>query len=592
MTAEIAWTLGVVAVTLVLFAIDRVRPDIIALGVLAALVLAGLLPIEDAFSGLGSETFVLILGLLVMTATLEKTGAVDIVGEFFLRFSGNGASRLVVLVMVTVSVLSAFMSNTGSTAFFLPVVIGLASQIKISRSKVLMPLAFASILSSSVTLISTSTNIVVSGMMTDLGLEPLGMFELTPVGIIILTAGLLYMSTVGLWLVPERPYEESLSADLSVKNYLTELLVAGDSPLCGKTLSESQLGKKYDITVLRIMKQNKRFMVPNTNTILNEGDLLLVEGDRDEILKIEDETGLVLKPRKEISKEELSSENVDLFEVILLPRSPLIARTLKQANFRQRFGLQVLGINRSGHTLRHKLSGVKLEVGDQLLLHGSRSSVRNLNRGNVFRLLHVLRASQRDKKQIAASVSVFAGVLVLASLNIIPLSIAAIIGMILVFSLRLISPEEAYQMVDWRVLILIGSMLALGAAIQHTGTAAYLSGLIVRATAGFSPRWLLGGFFLLTMLLSQPMSNQAASAVVIPIAVQTAFDLGLNPRTFAVMIAVGASTSFLTPLEPACMMVYGPGNYRFIDFVKVGSILSILIFAIAIVMVPILWPFF
>lgn len=590
MTPEIAWTIGVVIITLVFFSIEKIRPDIIALGVISVLVLMGLLPIDRAFDGFGSETFIIILGLLILTAALEKTGVVDILGNFFLRFANRGTFQLVAIIMLTVGIMSSFMSNTASTAFFLPVIIGLSRQVEASRSRLLMPLAFASILSSSVTLVSTSTNIVVSGLITDLGLEPIGMFELTPVGIVILVVGLAYMVTVGNWLVPDRPYEETFSAETSVQNYLTELLVDGDSPFCGKTLAEAKLGEDYDITVLRIVKENKRTLAPSADQVLDEGDLLLVEGDRNELLDIEDETGLVLKPRQEVEDEEFQSEAVGLFEVILLPRSPLINRTLKGMNFRQRYGLQVLGINRSGQTIRSKLSGIRLQVGDQLLIHGGRSGVMGLERSNIFRVLHDLGEARKDRLEIIGSIGVFAGVIILASINIIPLPISVLIGVILVFALRLISPEEAYQSVDWRVLLLIGSMLALGAAIEHTGTAHYLSTLIVDVTGQFSPVWLLGGFFLLTMLLSQPMSNQAASAVVIPIAVQTALDLGLNPRTFAMMIAVGASTSFLTPLEPACMMVYGPGNYRFVDFLKVGSVLSILIFIIALIMVPILWP--
>jgi di/tricarboxylate transporter len=213
-----------------------------------------------------------------------------------------------------------------------------------------------------------------------------------------------------------------------------------------------------------------------------------------------------------------------------------------------------------------------------------------LYRNNVFRVLHVLPPDQKDIKKVILSILIFAGVIAAAGLNLLDLPIAALIGMVLVFGLQLITPEQAYRQVDWRVLILIGCMLTLGTAIQYTGTANYLSSVIVEITAGLSPHWLLGGFFLLTMLLSQPMSNQAASAVVVPVAVQTALELGLNPRTFAIMIVVGASTSFLTPLEPACLMVYGPGNYRFADFLKVGSILSLLIFIIAIILVPLLWP--
>jgi di/tricarboxylate transporter len=253
--------------------------------------------------------------------------------------------------------------------------------------------------------------------------------------------------------------------------------------------------------------------------------------------------------------------------------------------------LQVLGINRSGQTIRRKLSEIRLQVGDQLLVLGSRPVVNGLAQSNIFRILQTVGDFKKNKTEIAASVAIFTLAIFLASINLIPLPISILIGVILAFLIGLVSPEEAYRSVDWRILFVIGSMLALGAAMEYTGTAQFLADLIVEYTHSFTPIWLLGGFFILTMLLSQPMSNQAASAVVIPIALETAINLGLNPRTFAIMIAVGASTSFLTPLEPATLMVYGPGNYRFVDFLKVGSILSLIIFGIAMVMVPVIWPF-
>jgi len=223
-------------------------------------------------------------------------------------------------------------------------------------------------------------------------------------------------------------------------------------------------------------------------------------------------------------------------------------------------------------------------------VHGSATSVMALNRNNTFRLVQEIKPEQRDTRQSVITLVIFVGMLLAAGLNIISLSLAAVLGMFLVFIFKSITPEEAYVAVNWRTLIMISGMLALGLAIQQTGTARYLSELIISLTKGYSPLVVLGGFFILSMLLSQPMSNQAAAVVVVPFAIQTALLLGLNPRSFAVMIALGASCSFLTPLEPACLMVYGPGNYRFMDFVKVGSLLTLVIFIIALVMVPILWP--
>jgi di/tricarboxylate transporter len=391
-------------------------------------------------------------------------------------------------------------------------------------------------------------------------------------------------------LIPDRPYEDILSVNDIIQNYLTELVIPEQSALIGKTLAESGLGHDQNVTVIRILKDTNRYMAPSPQVVLEEGDLLLVEADRDSLLQIQEKKGLVLKPGMEIMQEDYETVKVGLFEVILLPGSRLIGRTLKQLAFRQQFGMQVLGINRNGQVIRNKLSDVNLSIGDQLLVHGSATSVIALNRNNTFRLVQEIKPEQRDTRQSVITLVIFVGMLLTAGLNIIPLSLAAVLGMFLVFIFKSITPEEAYIAVNWRTLIMISGMLALGLAIQQTGTAQYLSELIISITKGYSPLVVLGGFFILSMLLSQPMSNQAAAVVVVPFAIQTALLLGLNPRSFAVMIALGASCSFLTPLEPACLMVYGPGNYRFMDFVKVGSLLTLAIFIIALVMVPILWP--
>jgi len=590
LTVEIILVLGIVVAVAILFATDRFPPDVLAMGVMATLVLSGLLPVNRALQGIGSESFLLILSLLVMTAALEKTGFVDLVGSWVEKHVQKSSRRLEVIIILTAAIMSTFMSNTGSAAFLLPMVIGIARTMHVSRSKILMPLAFASILASSVTLISTTTNIVVSGILESEGRSPLSMFELAPVGIPILLLGIFYLIFLGPKIIPDRPYEEPFTIEAGVRNYLTELMISIDSKYNGMTIAEAGLGRDLDITILRIAKNNRTFLVPNGKTTLESGDVLLVECDRDGLLKLGDDSGLELKPKTDIENDALKSERVSLFEVILLPRSPMIGKTLKELDFRRTSGLQVLGINRSGRTIRRKISEVRLAVGDQLLLHGSRLSAATLDHNGTFRLIHALRMDSLDKRKMAISIFSFLLVLVLASSEVIPASIAALIGMLVVFLTNCISQKEAYIMVNWQVLFLIGGMLALGFAVQDSGTAAFLAQSIVSITHGMPFYWLLGGFFILTMLLSQPMSNQAAAAVVVPVAMQTATQLGYDPRTFAVMIALGASCSFLTPLEPACMMVYGPGNYRFSDFIKVGLPLTIAIFILAMVMVPIIWP--
>lgn len=360
--------------------------------------------------------------------------------------------------------------------------------------------------------------------------------------------------------------------------------------MAGNTLAKSNIGRNYDLTVLAIIHEGKRKLNPPANTLLHEGDALLVEGASESILKIKDVSGIDIQADLKFSDEELKAEELHLAEVVLLPRSPFIGRTLKGLKMRERFDLQVVAINRRTGIVHSKIADTRLQLGDVLLVQGNRNQIKALQAENAFDVLGVLEVQRFNRKQAIIVVGIFAGAFILGSLKLIALPVAMLLGALLVFVTRCITPDEAYRQVDWKVLILIGCMLALGVAMQTTGTAQYLADLLTRLVGNLNPIWLLTGFFALTVLLTQPMSNQAAAAVVIPVAVQTAIQLDLNPRTFAMMIAIAASTSYLTPLEPACLMVYGPGRYRFMDFLKVGGLLTVAVYLIAIILTPLLWP--
>jgi di/tricarboxylate transporter len=515
---------------------------------------------------------------------------VTLIGRFVVRYAGGDASRLQLIITGAAAGLSTFMSNTGATAFFLPIVLSLSRHLRMSASKLLMPLAFASILASSVTLIGTSTNIVISGLMTAYGLPPLGMFELSVVGVPILLTGLLYLHTLGRRLIPDRSTEESILGEAGLQQYLFEVEVLSGSPLIGLSLQETKLGENLDLSVLRVVRDDEEVVMPSPDLILSEADLLLVEGDKEQILDHALLRGLEVKGRTALDYGALESEQVGVYEVLLLPGSPLLHRTIADLRLRERYGLQVLGMSHHGETRYGKLSQVPLEAGDQLLLQGQHQNIETLDTQAVIKVLRLIPWRRHDLKRSMLTVSIFLAALVAATLELLSLPIAIVSGVVLMFVSGCITPEEAYKQVKWSAVILIGSMLSLGLAMETTGTADFLADLIIEHTKGLSPVWLLGGFFALTMLLTQPMSNQAAAIVVVPVAMQTASQLGLNPRSFAVMIALGASCSFLTPLEPACLLVYGPGNYRFLDFFKAGLILTVAILLLSMVLVPLAWP--
>jgi di/tricarboxylate transporter len=590
MTFEIGLLLGLIAVGLVCFSFDWVPADVVGLGLLLALVLTGILKPAQAFAGFGSDTVMMIFGLLVMTVGLTRAGIVDLVGRTLVRVTGKHPQALILMIMIAVTGLSAFISNTAATAFFVPIAIGVANRVKMSPSLVLLPLAFSSILSSSITLISTSTNLVVSGLMVTSGLAPMGMFELAPVGLPITIAGLLYVYFIGRRLLPARERPTELIESFGVRPFLTEVMVLPNSPWIGKTLEEAGLGSSLDLTVLEVLRNQTEHLLPTSVTTLQSGDILIVEGPREEVLKIKDVSGIEIRADVKFSNPSLQSADTALVEAILLPRSPLIGRTLRKAKFRERYGVQVLAMNRHGRNVISKISQVTLHMGDVLLLQGHKNDIAALRDDPAFRILGAVDEPRFDRRRAILSVGIFTGALLLGVLKILALPVAVLLGAFCTLLTKCISPEEAYRELEWRVVILIACMLSLGAAMDVTGADKYLAGLVVDATRGIGPVGLLAGFFILTVLLTQPMSNQAAAAVLLPVAIETANQIGVNARTFAMMVAVAASCSYLTPLEPSCLLVYGPGRYRFSDFLRVGAGLTILIFVIALFLVPRVWP--
>jgi di/tricarboxylate transporter len=583
--------IALVILALIFFATEWVSPDVVAIGLALTLALTGLVKPAQAFAGFGSDTVILIVGLLILTAALMRTGVVDLVGRKILRITGTNETRLLVVVMLASAFLGAFMSNTASTAFFLPVVFGLARKAEISPSCVLLPLAFSSILTSSVSLISTSTNVVVSGIMTQKGLAPMGMFELAPVGIPIAITGILYMLTIGRKLTPRRSNPDDLEAEFGLREYLTEVLVLPGSKFVGKSLKETGLGE-MDLQVVRVVRAKTEYVDAYPGMTIHANDVLLVRGARDDILKIKDASGIEIKSDVKLSDKSTEAEDVALIEVIVQPRSNLIGKSLKSYGFRERHHVHVVGLNRHGAPVTRKMSRVPLRMGDVLLVQGHKKDLSALEQSDDVRVLGEVEPARPNVSKAPIAIAIFVATLLIATFKVFGLNLATsvMLGAFLVFVTRCISPSEAYASIEWKAVFLIACMLSLGIAMDQTGTSRYLSEKIISATSGLGTLGLLGGFFLLTVLLTQPMSNQAAAIVVLPIAIETANQSGLNPRTFAMMVAVAASCSYLTPLEPACLMVYGPGRYQFRDFLKVGGLLTLIVFGLALWLVPRIWP--
>ena len=590
MTSQIAIVLALLVVALVLFGTERIPIDIVAILLVIALVLTNTLTVGEAFAGFGNDIVITISGLFILTGGLARTGVIDAVGRRLHRIAGESEFRITALIMFAAALCASVMKNTTTTAMFLPVVMGIASRRNISPSKLLMPLAFGAILGGTCTLIGTSTNLAVSGALPRYNLAPFSMFELTAVGVPIVGVGMLYMLLLGLRLLPRRDSGRSLTEQYHVRQYMTEVIVLSNSPLIGKTLAEARISDELDLTVLGILRGAEHRIAPNPSERIKADDLLLVQGRVEDIIRVKSEAGIEIKPDFTLNDTVLEGGDVELFEAMVPRGANLVGRTLKSLQFRERYQLVVLGINRHGVNLLSKMSNVRLRFGDVLLVQGNREDVEDLAaRGQVLLLEEISERQVRSSKSRWALLA-FVVFMFFSITHFVPLPIAVLLGALILLVTQSLRSQEMYQMIEWRLIVLIACMISFGVAMEKTGADQYLADLIVRGTGHYGPLAVLAGFFAMTVALTQPMSNQAAALVMLPIAVKTALALGLNPRAFAVAVTYAASCSFLTPLEPACVLVYTPGQYRFLDFVKVGSILTIAVFAIVIWLVPIFWP--
>ena len=590
MTPDIAACLAILAVAVLLFAWDRVAADVVALGVMLAVIATGLLPADQAFAGFSSDTVMMILGLLVMSAGLIQTGVVEIAGRYVFDLAGRNAAVFLPVIMLAVAAVSAFMSNTAATAFFVPLVIGYASRIGVSPSRFLLPLAFSSILTSSVTLISTSTNLVVSDLLTRYQQPPMGMFELAPVGIPIAVVGILYVWVVGVRLIPQRENQKAEAA-IGQRKYQADVVIGETSPLIGKSLKDAKIDGDAGLTVVKLVRGEEAMRGDKklADIKLQSGDELFIEGLRADLLKIKDITGLDFKADVHLAEPDEDKERSTIVEGVLLPRSPLIGQSLRSLEFKERYGLQVLAMHRAGRIPR-SISSARLRMGDVLLLQGTPEDVKALERGNLFNIFGGVETQRLNYSRAPLAAAIFLAAIVAVTFKLASLPVAMLGGAFTMLLVRCLSPEEAYRQIEWKALILIGALLSLGAAMESSGAGKYLAQQLISIVGAESRLGLLSCFFVLTVALTQPMSNQAAALVVVPIAMQTGIEIGVDPRGFGMMVAVAASCSYLTPLEPSCLMVYGPGKYQFSDFFKVGAPLTVLIYGLAILLIPRFWP--
>ncbi|GGK79916.1 SLC13 family permease [Rufibacter glacialis] len=583
---EIALVLFLLLAAVALFASEKLSVDVVTLILLIILTSFQIISPEEAFAGFSSDFIIILASIFVLSAALEDTGILDFLVNWLMRHVGHRPTALLFFIMLFPGLVSAFMNNTTVTALFVTPIVGVAKKMRTSSSKYLMPLAYASILGGTCTLIGTSTNVAVSGYMSKAGYEPFGFFEFSGVGLILFGVGITYMMTIGRRMLPQSS-PQGLTTKYNIKTYLTEIIVQEDSPLIGQVAFASDLSK-MGFRILNIIRSKENFL-PDYRTRIRTNDVLLVEGEMADLIKVKETKGIKILADV-IVEDDLVGGDIRLAEILITGKSDLLKNTIKQIEFLRRFGLVVLAVSRQGETIRTKIGDVQLQLGDLLLVQGSAERLEYLKMNQHLAVLDEFKPILFKERKGILTLSFFVLAIILGSVGLLPLSICFLGAAVLSVLFKCISTERAYQVIDWRLLILIGGMTAFGMAMENTGADKFLANAIVGLLEPFGLIVILAGFVLLTVFLTQPMSNAAAALVVLPVAIQTALQLDANPRTFAIAIMLSASVSLVTPFEPSCILVYGPGKYTFKDFLKIGSGLTLLLVIIILVLVPMFWP--
>jgi di/tricarboxylate transporter len=592
MSPDTVIVLGLLLLAVILFVSDRLRSDLVAMIILGALLATGIITPEEGFSGFAHPATVAVAAMFVLSAGLERTGAVTRVGELLGHLGRWNRHGALLVMMFSVGAVSAFINNTAAVAILLPPVLTMARHIGTSPSKLLIPLSFASLFGGSCTLIGTSTNILVSSMAERYDQPAIGMFELSPLGLILAVAGLVYMATLGQKLLPDRGRGLDLTEEFGVSSYLTELEIVPGSELVGATIGDSALGREVDVDVLAIVRQGRTMTLPRVNTVLEEGDVLWVRSDLAAMRAFRAAAWVRIRPKKKWADEGLEAGDATIVEAVVAPGSPLIGNSLADSDFRNRYGATVLAIRHHDEIRHSRLATAPLSAGDALLIEAPRSQMGRLRDRREFVVISDMGPLEEEPRRRWVASAIVAGVVVAATTGLAHIAVAAVVGAIALVLTRCLHLDEAYAAIDWQVVFLLGGILPLGLALEKSGGAALLAGLLVDGVGSYGPVAILSALFLVTTLLTAFMSNNATAALLIPIALTTAASLGIDPRPLIITIAFGASAAFMTPVGyQTNLLVYGPGSYRFSDYVRVGVPLTLIYWLLVTLLVPVFWPF-
>lgn len=603
MTWEIAFVFALLVAGLVSFILEKISSDLTAILLFCALLLVSMLPFTetlpettDLLRVFANPAPITIAAMFILSAGLDRCGAIDLMANALESLAGLGYRRFLLIMMLTVAVVSAFINNTPVVVVMMPVILGLSRKLNVPASKMLIPLSYASILGGTCTLVGTSTNILASIVLRDTGLDELGMFELSSVGLPLVIVGILYILVFGKYLLPDRETLTAILSEEERKEYFTEAYIKADSNLVGQNVKESGL-LRGGVRVVEIIRQGVAMQGELKKIDLEAGDRLVLACRPSGLAHARSFKGFDLQSESGLNLEQIAAHEGAIVEGVIGPKSTIVGRTISEINFRQRYRMIVLAMHRRSENVRDKIDTLPLQFGDTLLMMGTDKAIEDLRGSDDVLLLDRARtASTSSRKKMPIVIAIVLAIITAASLNPANLVAAAMIGAAALFVTGCLEPKDGYKSIEWSILFMIFGMLGLGLAMETTGAAALIangmvSGVKAVIPVAYQPFALLVGIYICTNVLTELLSNNATVVLMAPIAIGLGEVLGIDSRGFIIAVCVASSASFSSPIGyQTNTYVYGVGGYRFADFFKVGIPLNLLCLVVAVAIIPQVWP--
>lgn len=590
---QAAIAVGILLVVIVLLISGRVRIDLVGVVALSLVGVFGLVPTGQLFSGFSSYAAIILAEMFVLGEALRRSGATEAMAQWFERLGRRGEAPLLTALMTLAPIPSTFVSDVGLMSILLPTMVRLSQRLKLSLHRLLMPLAFAIALGGLLSMVGSAGNIIGNATLSSNHYRPIPLFGITPLGVILVAAGFIFMRWWGIRILPDQaPGDDSefFNNYREVKSYLSELWVGDDSPVIGHAIQDIPYLRSHSLTVLRIIREGHPPMVPGAREKLQAGDRLVVQGNVAAIVDMTPEDGFELAGDSTAVR--LRSDHVRVVEAMVPQRSRLVHHSLREINFRVRYGPTVLAILRQGVTRVRELPSIPIQAGDILLVMGTPESIARLqNSDDLLVFADVEPAAPALPHRSLIAVAVVVGVLMMAALNVLAIQVAAALGITILVLTRILSLDHAYRAVDWRIIVLVGGITPLSLALTRTGVTASVAHLLLQAVGPFGPYALLAVFFGLAALLTQVISNVAAALVLSPLAISIAASKHWSPDALIIAMIVALSAAPLTPLaNKVFIMAMGPGRYRYQDFLKIGIPLSAIMWGLTVLLAPLLFP--